>query len=357
MKVIYPALIGTLCLLAVGCGQKKDDAKEETATVEKVKVMRLEELHVARTIEYPSTLVAFEENHLVPASPGRIEKIFVEIGSRVSKGQMLVQMDRTQLYQAEIQLQNLATDFRRMDTLNKVGSISKQAYDQMKTQYDIAKSNIEFLSENTKLVAPFSGVISGKYFENGEMYSGSPNTAAGKAAIVSLVQINNLKAIVSIPESYFPLVKTGMNIEMTCDIYANQTFEGSIFRIHPTIDANSRTFQVEVKIPNGKELLRPGMFCRVNLELGEDQALMIPAYAVLKLQGSNERYVFVDENGKAKRVNVTLGKRYDDQIEIISNGVKKGDRIIVLGQSRLFDGVDIEVVEEVIPEKLIDVKL
>ncbi|MDR1055963.1 MAG: efflux RND transporter periplasmic adaptor subunit [Prevotellaceae bacterium] len=359
MKIIYPVLLGTLCLFSFSCGSKKDEEAQTQAKVsivEKVNVMKLEKQTVAHTIEYPSTLAAFEENYLTSASPGRIEKIFVEIGSRVTKGQLLVQMDRTQYYQAEVQLQNLATDFQRMDTLNKVGSISKQVYDQTKTQYDIAKSNVDYLAENTKLLAPFSGVISGKYFENGEMYSGSPNTAAGKAAIVSLVQIDNLKSFVSIPESYFPLVKIGMPVELTCDIYSGQLFKGNIFRIHPTIDAGSRTFQVEVKVPNGKELLRPGMFCRVTLELGEEQALMAPAYAVLKLQGSNDRYVFVAENGKAKRVNVTLGKRFDDQIEIMANGVKEGDKIVVSGQSRLVDGVDIDVVEEVKAAKVITMK-
>ena len=352
MRTIYLALIATLLLTA--CGSKKDETgQKEEVILEKVKVMPLEEQTVARTIEYPSTLAAFEENHLASAAPGRIEKIYVEIGSRVSKGQLLVQMDRTQFYQAEVQLQNIATDFQRMDTLSKVGSISKQAYDQTKTQYEVAKSNVDYLAENTKLLAPFSGVISGKYFEDGEMYSGSPNTSANKAAIVTLVQIDNLKSFVSIPESYFPLVKVGMNVKVTCDIYRDQVFNGTVFRIHPTVDAASRTFQVEVKVPNGKELLRPGMFCRVTLELGEEKAFMIPAYAALKLQGSNERYVFVAEDGKDKRVNVTLGQRLNDKIEIIKIEVKKGDKIIVVGQSRLYYGIVIDVVEEINHEKII----
>ena len=131
--------------------------------------------------------------HLVPTTPGRIEKIFVEVGSRFSKGDMLVQMDQTQLRQANLQLKNLETDYKRLDTLQKVGSITQQQFDQASTQYEVAKTNVEYLGENTTLIAPFNGVVSGKYFENGEMYSGVPNTTAGKAAIISIVQINPLK--------------------------------------------------------------------------------------------------------------------------------------------------------------------
>lgn len=348
MKIAYPIIFGVLGLLAVSCGSKEtaEQKKEETNTVtEKVKVMVVEEQTIAKTVEYPSTLVAFEEIFLASSMPGRIEKVYVEVGSKVSKGQLLVQMDKTQYYQAEVQLQNLATDFRRLDTLNKVGSVSQQSYDQMKTQYEIAKSNVAYLAENTKLLAPFNGVVSGKFYEDGEMYSGAPNTPVGKAAIVSLVQIDNLKAYVSIPESFFPMIKMGMNVKLTSDVYPNQLFEGKVFLIHPTIDASSRTFQVEVKIANNKSLLRPGMFCRVTFELGEVKAVVVPAYAVLKLQGSNERYVFVEENGKAKRVNVTLGKRFDDNVEIVSSDLKRGDKLIVTGQARLFDGVALDAVE------------
>jgi membrane fusion protein, multidrug efflux system len=78
-----------------------------------------------------------------------------------------------------------------------------QQYDQLKTQYDVARSNVDFLKENTRLVAPFSGVISGRYFEPGELYSGAPNTQAGKAAVLSIVQIDRLKPLLPSPKVIF----------------------------------------------------------------------------------------------------------------------------------------------------------
>lgn len=338
---------GVLALLtACSGGEKKKAAPESGAAelkAEPVKVMELSFREVTHNVEFTATLQGFEEVHLAPASPGRVEEIYVETGSRVAKGTSLVQMDRTQLHQAEIQLQTLKTDFGRVDTLRKVGSVARQQYDQLKAQLDIAQANVTFLRENTLLKAPFSGVISGKYYEPGEMYSGAPNAMTGKAAILSLVQIDRLKSVVSVSERYFPQIRTGMEVGIKCDIYPDKSFTGKIFRIHPTIDPASRTFNVEITLNNHEALLRPGMFIRTTFDLEKVEAILVPALAVLKMQGSNERYLFIEENGKAKRISVQLGARYDDQVELIADGLKVGDRIIVSGQSRLLDGSNVTV--------------
>ncbi len=356
MKKILP-LFSAFFIFAAGCSTQNnrpasDMTNPETGavtdrqTVENVKTIRIEKQKIARTIEYSSSIIASEEVHLAPSSPGKIEKIFVEIGDRVKKGDILVQMDRTQLHQAMVNLKNTETDFMRLDTLNKVGSISKQQYDQMKAQYEIAKSNVEFLQENTILQAPFNGVISGKYFEDGELYSGAPNTSAGKAAILSIVQIDPLKVIVNISENYFPFVKEGMNARVTSDLYPEKNITGKVLRVYPTIDPSTRTFTCEIIIDNRNELLRPGMFCRVSLNLGEELALVVPAVAVLKMQGSNERYVFLEEDGIARYVKVTLGKRFDDKLEVISDEIVEGSNLIVSGQARLVDGDRVKVVSD-----------
>jgi RND family efflux transporter MFP subunit len=343
-------LTGTLLILliagtvSVSCGTPQNEqAEKKELPVEKVSAVAVEEKLVERTVEYPCALNPFEENYLAPAAAGRIEKIYVEVSSRVKQGQIIAQMDCTQLVQAETQMKTLKLDYDRLDTLAQLGSVARQQFDQIKGQYDIIVTNVEFLKENTQLTAPFSGVIADKYFEDGELYSGAPNTAAGKAAIVRLIQTDNLKAFVNIPEKYFPKIVQGMRVEIVSEIYPGETFEGSVFRIHPTIDPSSHNFQIEVKIPNGHQKLRPGMYTHVSLGMGEEKALIVPGSAVLKLQGSNDRYVFIAEGNRAKRVTVLPGKRYNENVEIISEGVKAGDRIIVKGQSRLSDGMEIDL--------------
>lgn len=346
-KLTVAFTLAIAVLSACAPKQQEETAADQSGTTasrkEVVRVMELQMQTVARSIEYPATLEAYEEVHLAPAQPGRIEGIFADVGDRLAKGKLLVQMDRTQLHQAEVQLKSLEVDFRRLDTLAKYGSVAQQQYDQLKTQYEVAKSNVEFLKENTQLLAPFNAVVSGRYYEPGEMYSGAPNTQAGKAAVLSLVQIDRLKIIVPLSEKYFPLVKNGMETEVRIDVYPDRLFSGRIERVHPTIDPVNRTFNAEVVISNRDGLLRPGMFARVNFDLDEEEAILLPSMAVLKVQGSNDRYLFKEENGVARRVGVTIGKRYDDNIEVFSDELEPGDRIIVSGQARLLNGSTVEV--------------
>ncbi len=332
-----------------GCSSSTDKASPSVSTqeadnrTEVVKIMNIDYRTISRSITYPANLQAFREVHLASASPGRIEKIHVETGYTVREGQLLVEMDKTQLQQAIVQLNNLETDYRRLDTLRKAGSISQQQFDQMKTQYDVLRSSVQFLRENTRLTAPFSGKVSGKYFEDGEMFSGAPNTPFGKAAILSLVQTNQLKALINVTETYYPNIKTGMPVYLNSDVYPEESFKGKIIHIYPTVDPATRTFTIELEVGNKDERLRPGMFTRATIELEKIKALVLPAIAVLKLQGSNERFVFLEKNGKAQRVIVELGERYDDMVEIITDDIKAGDKLIIAGQSRLLDGMEVSI--------------
>jgi membrane fusion protein, multidrug efflux system len=323
--------------------EKNTSAIEENLQSEKVGIMVLENRKVMREIEYTATLQAFEELHLSPASPGRIEAFHVEAGDKVRAGQLLVEMDQTQLHQAEVQLRSLETDYRRLDTLLKTGSIAIQQYDQLKTQYEIAQSNVAFMRKNTRLLAPFSGTVSGKYFEAGEMFSGTPVVPIGKPAVLSLVQTDRLKAIISVSERFLPDLATGMEASLQSDVYPDRQFTGKVSLIYPTVDPLTRSFRVELLVANSDQILRPGMYGRVKLGLEEIDAILVPAISVLKMQGSNDRYMFIERDGKAVRIPVRIGKRYDDDIEVISDLVHAGDRIIIHGQARLKDGVTVEV--------------
>jgi RND family efflux transporter MFP subunit len=354
MKQLNNLLIALVMLAATSfsCSNKSENATGagnseavDDASKEMVKVMPLGNQEIARSIEILSTLEPFKEVHMAPSVTGKIEAINVEVGDHVKKGQVLVKMDDYQLIQSQLQLNNLQTDYSRMEALKKTNSIAQQQYDQTETQYRVAKRSAEYMDENTLLEAPFDGVISGKYFEPGEIYSGSPVSSVGKAAIVSIIQIDKLKAMIDISEKYFPDIKNGMKVNMRFDVYPDLNFEGAIYRIHPTIDSESRSFTVEVSVKNKNNMLRPGMFSRVTVDIAKAEAILLPAVAILKMQGSNVRYLFVEKNGKAKRVEVTLGDRFDDKVEVVSDELKVGDKVIISGQSRLVDGVDVQVVE------------
>ncbi len=338
-------------LVVSACSSKADKAattEDNSVANEKavipVKVVELGKTKIARTIDYTASILPFEEVNMAPSTPGRIDRIYVEVGDKVKKGDDLFLMDRTQLYQMKLQFSNLEKDLSRLDTLLKTGSVKQQQYDQMKTQRDVTKTNVDFMEENTLLRAPFYGVITGKYFENGEMYSGTPTTTTGRSAVVTIMQVNPLKVNVNISEQYYPLIKKGMKAEVTADVYKDETFTGTVYRISPTINSGTRSFAVELELPNRNDLLKPGMFVRVSMDLGEVETFVVPAYTVLVQEGTNIRFVFVDRNNLAERVEVTLGKRFDDQLEIISENIKEGDLLVAEGQARLINGDRIEIV-------------
>lgn len=330
--------VSLLATLLVACGDKKDaQTTEEKERVEQVRVQKMEASEFDREINLSTTLQGYETQNVAPSVTGKIEKIYVEEGSRVSKGDNLVRMDQLQYKTTKLTYANLGVELARIEALLKTGSTTQQTYDQLKLSYDQTKENLDFMEANTYVKAPFSGVIAAKNYEDGELYGGQP--------ILILTQINLLKAEIAVPEQHFPDVKQGMKIELRSEIYPEQTFSAIVETIFPTVDPATHTFQVKVRIPNAKELLRPGMYVNVTLPLGKTQAIVVPYQAVLKMQGSNERYVFVNENGYAKRIKVTLGQRFDDKTEIVSDELNVGDELVVVGQARLIDGVKLNVNE------------
>lgn len=340
LSVIF---IGISLVSCSGSSTKNDMVPEEV--LEPVRTSTIAEKEIARVLEYPATLKGWDAVDLAPATPGRIESFNVEVGDYVKKGDVLLTMDRTQLSQIELQLANFEKEFERAKILHEAGSFSAQAYDQLKTQFEVAKTNFDYLKTNTMLRAPFSGVISGKYFEAGEVYSGTPIQSIGKAAVLSIVMIDDLKAIISLPESYFPEVNKNLAVNVKSDIYKDKVFKGKVDIVYPIVNPSTRTFDVEIKVYNRGKKLRPGMFTRVNIDLGTEKAVLIPDYSVLKMQGSNERYLFVVEDGKAKRIVVKIGTRFNDEVEVLSDELRTGMQLIVEGQGRLVNGAKVNVIK------------
>ena len=101
---------------------------------------------------------------------------------------------------------------------------------------------------------------------------------------------------------------------------------------------------MELELPNKNDLLKPGMFVRVSMDLGEVETFVVPANTVLVQEGTNIRFVFVEKSKAAQRIEVTIGKRFDDQVEIISDNLKEGDKLVTEGQARLINGDKIDVV-------------
>ena len=181
-----------------------------------------------------------------------------------------------------------------------------------------------------------SGVVTARNFDVGDMASGYP--------VLVVEQIRPVKIMINVSESLFSKVKRGMKVYVTLDAYGDEQFEGRIARIYPTINNTTRTFQVEVSIPNNDERVRPGMFARVNLPYATVNRVIISDRAVNKLMGSGDRYVFIynPADSTVRYSKVELGQRLDYEYEVLS-GVEDGEQVVVLGQLGITSGEKVEL--------------
>ena len=336
-------LAAVLVAAMLGACSGGEEKKAETAAgtvVDKpvVKLATVTSREVAQIGEYTATVEAEAKNSIAPTSPGRISKIFVEVGDYVRKGQKLVQMDAANLTQLKLQLDNQEKEFNRVDELYKVGGASKAEWDAAKTNLDVRRSSYENLLENTQLVSPLDGVITARNFDNGDLYSST------QTPVLVVQQITPVKLKVNVSEQNFPKVTKGMSVTVKLDVYEGEEFEGKVSLVYPTIDAATHTFPVEVTLPNASKRVRPGMFARVTMNFGSKNHVVVPDMAVVKRAGSGDRYVYVYNNGKVSYNKVELGRRIGSEYELIS-GVDNNSQVVIAGQNRLADDVEVEVIQ------------
>ena len=332
-------ILATAAIALIACNKQKGNAVAtgETERIEQVRTIILQPREIQREIAVSTNLQGYLTQNVAPSLTGKIEHIYCEVGDRKQKGDLLVRMDQTQYKTTKITMGNLVIEKNRIEQLLRSGSATQQQFDQITMQYNQTKEQLEFLEQNTYVKAPFAGVISAKTYEDGELYGGQP--------IVVLTQINRLKALVAVPETYFPRIKQGMKLTLTSEIYPDKVFNAQVEVVYPTIDPATHTFQCKIQIPNDKLLLRPGMFVTTRIGLGKERTIVVPYQSVEKLVGANDRYVFIVEDGRAKRVSVELGQRFDQDVEIISDEIHEGVEYVTTGQHKLVDGVKLNVVE------------
>lgn len=336
IKVLKVLPVAAIALL-ISCSGDKDQNTQTVVEKTKVKVEVVHMQDVDQIAEFTANVEANITNQIAPQSPVRIGKLHVEVGDRVRAGQLLATMDETQLRQTQIQLENIETEFKRIDELYKVGGVSKSAWDQQKTSLEVNRTALKNLEENNKLVSPISGIVTARNYDNGDMYSGA-------LPVYVVEQISPVKLMVNVSESYFTQVKTGKDVDIRLDVYGDEVFKGKVNLVYPTIDPSTRTFPVELRLANTDQRVRPGMFARVTMHFGTENRVVAPDQAVVKQAGSGDRYMYVYKDGKVSYNIVELGRRMGNRYEVIS-GVQDGDQVVITGLNRLTNGQEVEVVK------------
>ena len=343
MKTIFRTIIvaGTV-ILAVSCGNNAKKTETAVTMAEdvapSVAVAKVAVREVPQMATYTSTVQPYVKNNIAPQSGNRIKAIKADVGDFVSKGQILAEMDQIQLQQAELQMKNKEVEYERLKGLYEAGGLSKSDLDAIELAYQVSKTQYENLLENSVLRSPVTGVITARNYDVGDMY-------AMAAPLFTVEQIVPVKLLVGVSESDYTKVKKGDKVEIVADALPGKVFEGKVRKIYPTIDPATRTFTVEIVVNNYKKELRPGMFARVTVTFGTNNSVVIPDVAVVKQQGSCERFVYIlNEDGTVTYQKVVLGRRMGTEYEVLE-GIPDGATIVTGGQIRLKDGIKVSVNE------------
>jgi RND family efflux transporter MFP subunit len=339
-KLIVLVVVLTTIFGMNSCGKKAADdaAANDSTSVVQVRVQKAELRDVEQKADFTASVQPEAKNSIAPQTPTRIRKILVEVGDRVAKGQRLVQLDATQQTALQTQFDNLTASYNRLSELYAAGGVSKQDLDNVKTQLDVAQTQLNNAKENTFLLSPLTGVVTARNYDDGDLFNGAQ-------PVLTVMQINPVKLTVNVSESYYTKVAKGMKFDVKFDVLGDETFEGKANLIYPTIDEVTRTFAVELTLPNNKQLIRPGMYGRVSINFGVAKNVVVSDKSVVKQQGTDNRYVYVvNADNTVGFKQVKLGQRLGNSYEILS-GLNDGENVVTDGISRLVDGTKVTVIE------------
>lgn len=336
MKHSTYAALAALAILASACSGNKEDEKKETAANTDEELPRVElgvasRQDVEQSKSYTATVEADNTNNISPATPNRIKTITVDVGDKVARGQTVATLDRSNIEQVKIQLDNAEREYNRAKQLLEIGSGTQMQVDAYKTQVDGLRTQYNNLMENTVLVSPISGVVTARNYDPGDM--------TGALPVVTVGQVQpNVKVMVNISENDYEAIQRNMPVKVTFDAFPGEEFSGRVSRIYPTVDPATRTFQTEILISNASGKIMPGMFARVDVNLGSQSHIVVPDRAVVKQTGSGNKFVYVYRDGKVEYIHVETGQRIGDTYELIS-GLADGDSVVISGQNALQDGI------------------
>jgi RND family efflux transporter MFP subunit len=376
MKVIrrilylFAALVLVFLTYWYGYKQKPASNAEEKRIVP-VEVETVGTGSIEETIQLTGWIKAKQVVDVASKVPGRIESLrvlsdggdlaVVEEGVSIEKGRQLAVIDHdiylAQLAAAtssvtakEVELADTEREKKRIIALYEGGSATEQNKDKVVTaaelaaaSLDLAKANLELAKLNLRestIVSPISGVVTAKHIDEGNMVRVGDR-------IVTIADMETVKIIVAVAERYGAEISAGMPAIIGVDTFADRQFEAEVYSIHPALDAQTHTLQVEIHLKNEELLLKPGMFARVTLVTKRKADAVVVSRDVILGGKIDKNYVYVVEDASdtkvARKRFVEVGIKQADMYEI-TNGLKVGETLVVNGMNFLIDGIGVEIV-------------
>ncbi|MBI3815841.1 MAG: efflux RND transporter periplasmic adaptor subunit [Nitrospinae bacterium] len=368
LSLSYLLLTACCLLLFSGC-EKKKETKQVKEKFINVQAQPVEKRSLRPFISAIGTLNPYEEVAVSTEIDGILKDVNADDGTKVSKGMLLSAVDDTDysleversyaaLKEADANLSNTKLEYQRKEELYKKGLITRQQFDDVTTKLSLsdaelekAKSSLAIAKQRlskVKIYSPISGVVKKKVAAAGSyVRNGNP--------LFTIIQTNPLKLNFTITETDVGKLKMGQDVLFTVYAFPDREFKGELSVIYPYLDEKTRTLQVEAKVSNSDELLKPGFFVRVMLYTGQSKdKILVPVTSLIYEEDRIK--VFVVEGNLAKERPVNAGQKYRLQLGVgsresgvkeyteIIEGVKEGELIVTVGQQNLFENAKVKIV-------------
>ena len=350
----FGILLVIALLIAPGCGRKKATVATIAPAIP-VKVAAVTVGGIHEVYKTTGTVEANQEGKVSAKIAGRVSQVRVKLGDFVQPNQILILLEKDDLLnqnrqakaglsQAQASLKQNKDSFARLQKLYQQQAISQQEFDQAQTALDIAENQVQqaqatlALNENqlknTEIVAPFNGFVGLLNVTQGDVVSpGVP--------LLAVADLSKVLVTINLSDSYIGRIHKGQTVQIGFSAYPGETFSGTVHQISPLANEATKTFPVKIVLANPGQKLKAGMIAEVKFNFNERNNVMtIPTEAIVDEIGNKS--VFVVENNKARRKPVTLGISDDRKVEIVS-GLTGNERVVVLGQNNLDDGLKVVV--------------
>ncbi len=366
-------LLFLLCLFVHGCSRGKSQEPTVPASADHmitVTTQAVETRELRRTVEMVGTLSGWEEVTVSNEMPGTIEKIFVDLGDRVKKGQPLIRFDQREarlaliqaeanleagnkaLAQAQAEWRDADVNLKRIQQLHTEGVIATSQLDVAQSRFDAIEAQVRAREadlgrlralvdlarkriSDTEIMAPIGGEVRQKLVSIGE-------TIKDKTPMLHLVITDPLKFQGTVPERFAPEIRVEQPLDIQVEAFAEKTFPGVIQRVSPAVDVQTRSLAVEARVPNVERTLKPGFFAKGLIFTGVNpHAVFAPEEAVYTYVGITKAFVVRD--GMAQERQVKTGVRKAGWVEI-TEGLQAGDLVATASLPQLYQGAKVKIV-------------
>jgi len=357
---VFLLVAGSVNTIVNRMGNAKTLEKQiEDKTKLYVKVAVVKNADAPQLLRLPGTLLGFSQAPVAARASGYIKRWNKDIGSLVQEGEVLAEIDTPELdqllsqlvatqQQASESMQLAKSSLERWEALRKKDVVSQQEYEEKRSTYSQAIANFNASAANAertrqltsfkKVVAPFSGVITKRNIDIGDLIDGTTKP------LFLIAKTDPLRVFINVPQSYSQWVKVGQAAEINLDEIRGMTFQGQISKSASAIDPLTRTMQVEVTLSNKEKKLLPGAFVQVSLKLPASNAINISSNALL-IRKEGPQVAVVDDQNKVHLQKIKLGRDFGVTSDVI-DGLKGGERLVLNPSDSLSDGDVVTIVAE-----------